>query len=171
LSLALVASLRGERLSEGNMTAFARGLRGLLGMGLTWGALWSAIGAGLGLVTGIVAPGAWELTNPILEWGLGMGLYGLVSGAGFGSLLALRESRRTVFDIPLRRASIWGVVGAAAVPLFFGALGMFEVGTTTAEVAAAILVTGGLGGTFAPAAIGMARRAELHAGQERKELS
>ena len=153
------------------MNRLARRLRGLLGVGLTWAALWSAIGAGIGLVIGVVSPEVWGGTNPIFEWALGMGLYGLVSGVGFGSLLSLREGRRTIFDISLRRAAIWGVVGAAAVPLLFGALGTFEVGTTTADVLGAILVTGALGGTFAPAAIAIARRAELRAAEEMKLLS
>ena len=52
-----------------------------------------------------------------------------------------------------------------------GRLGTFEVGTTTAEVLGAILVTGVLGGTFAPAAIGIARRAELRAVEETRLLS
>ena len=145
------------------MNRLVRRIRGLLGVGLTWGALWSAIGAGIGLVIGIVAPEVWGWTNPILEWTIGMGLYGTVSGVGFGSLLALREGRKTIFDVSLRRAAILGVLGAAAVPLLFGALGTFEVGTTTAEVLGAILVTGFLGGMFAPAAIAIARRAELRA--------
>lgn len=153
------------------MNSFLRRLRGLLGVGLTWGALWSVIGAGVGLVLAVVVPDAWGLTARVLDWTIGMGLYGLVSGVGFGSLLALREGRKTVLDIPLRRAAIWGVVGSAAVPLLFGALGMFELGTTTAEVLGAILVTGALGGTFAPAAIAIARRAELRAAEESKLLS
>ena len=106
----------------------------------------------------------------MLEWTVGMGLYGLVSGFGFGSLLALSEGRRTLFDVPLRRAAIWGVAGAAAVPLLFGAFGLFEAGTTPVQVLSAILVTGVLGGTFAPAAIAVARRAELRAGEEKKLL-
>ena len=153
------------------MNRLARRLRGLLGVGVTWGALWSVIGAGVGLVLGVVAPEVWGWTDRLFEWTIGMGLYGLVSGVGFGSVLSLREGRKTVLDIPLRRAAIWGVVGAAAVPLLFGALGAFEVGTTTAEVLGAILVTGVLGGTFAPAAIAIARRAELRAGEDRKLLS
>ena len=142
-----------------------------MGVGLTWGALWSVIGAGVGLVIGIVSPEAWERANPIFEWAIGMGLYGLVSGAGFGSVLALLEGRKTILDLSLRRAAIWGVVGAAGVPLLFGALGTFEVGTTAAEVLGAILVTGVLGGTFAPASIAIARRAELRAMEENKLLS
>jgi len=111
------------------------------------------------------------LTNRVVEWTIGMGLYGLVSGVGFGSLLSLREGRKTIFDLSLRRTAILGVLGSAAVPLLFGALGTFQVGTTTAEVLGAILVTGVLGGTFAPAAIAIAQRAELRAVEERKLLA
>ena len=153
------------------MNRLVRRLRGLLGVGLTWGALWSVIGAGVGAVLGVVAPEIWGWSARVFEWTVGMGLYGLVSGFGFGSLLFLREGGRTLFDVPLRRAAFWGVAGAAAVPLLFGALGMFEAGTTMVEVLGAILVTGVLGGTFAPAAIAIARRAELRAAQESKLLT
>ena len=152
------------------MSRLVRRLRGLLGVGLTWGAFWSVIGAGIGLVLGVVAPDAWGLTDRVFDWTIGMGLYGLVSGVGFGGLLSLREGRRTIFDLSLRRTAILGVLGSAAVPLLFGALGTFEVGTTTAEVVGAILVTGVLGGTFAPAAIAIARRAELRAIEESRPL-
>ncbi len=153
-----------------DMNRIVRRLRGLLGVGVTWGALWSVIGAGVGLVLGIVAPEMWGWTDRFFEWTIGMGLYGLVSGVGFGSLLALREGRRTMFEVSLRRTAIWGVMGSAAVPLLFGALGAFEAGTTIAEVLGAILVTAVLGGTFAPAAIAIARRAELRAVEESRLL-
>ena len=153
------------------MNRLARKLRGLLGVGVTWGTLWSVIGAGIGLVIGVISPEVWESTNPIIEWAIGMGLYGLVSGIGFGSFLSLREGRKTILDISLRRAAIWGVAGAVAVPLLFGALGTFEAGTTAVEVLGAIIVTGVLGGTFAPASIAVARRAELQAAEPSKRLS
>ena len=120
---------------------------------------------------GVVAPEAWGWSDRVFDWTIGMGLYGFVSGVGFGSLLSLREGRKTVLGIPLRRAAIWGVVGSAAVPLLFGALGTFPAGTTATEIVSAMLVTGVLGGTFAPAAIAMARRAELQAEEERRLLS
>ncbi len=153
------------------MNRLVRRLRGLLGVGVTWGTLWSVIGAGIGLVVGVISPEVWENTNPIIEWAVGMGLYGFVSGIGFGSLLSLREGRKTILDISLRRAAVLGVVGAAAVPLLFGSLGTFEAGTTAVEVLGAILVTGVLGGTFAPASIAVARRAELRAAEHSKRLS
>ena len=145
------------------MTRFLRRLRGLLGVGITWGTLWAAIGAGVGVVVGLVFPDAWDGANPIVEWAIGMGLYGLVSGLGFGLFLSLRDGRKTILELSMRRAVLWGVLGAVAVPLLFGALGTFETGTTVADVLGAVLVTGTLGGIFAPASIGMAKRAELRA--------
>ena len=146
-------------------------LRGLVGVGATWGTLWAGIGAGIGLVIGIVRPEVWEFANPIVDWAVGMGLYGLVSGIGFGALLTLREGRKTILDLSLRRVALWGVLGAAAVPLLFGALGTFAAGTTVVDVLEAILVTASLGGMFAPVSVAIARKAELSAGEDRKALS
>ncbi len=146
-------------------------LRGLLGVGITWGTLWSGIGAGIGAVIGVVRPEVWQWTNPIFEWAVGMGLYGLVSGVGFGTLLTLREGRKTLSDLSLRRTAIWGLIGGAVVPLLFGAAGMFPAGTTLVDVLGAIGVTGFLGGTFAPASIAIAKRAELNSGEETGRLS
>ncbi|GMR12847.1 MAG: hypothetical protein BMS9Abin29_1041 [Gemmatimonadota bacterium] len=141
-------------------------IRGLAGVGITWGALWGVIGAGIGLVIGLVSPGAWDWTNPILDWAFGMGLYGAVSGVGFATLLSLGEGRKTILDLSLRRVALWGVLGSAAVPLLFNAMGSFASGTTATEILGAIAVTGFLGGTFAPASVAIARRAALSAGEE-----
>ena len=145
-------------------------MRGLLGVGITWGTLWAGIGAGIGIVIGAVRPEVWEWTNPIFEWAVGMGLYGFVSGIGFGTLLTLREGRRSLLDLSLRRTALWGLLGGAVVPLLFGAAGMFPAGTTLLDVLGAIGVTGFLGGTFAPASVAIAQRAELLAGVERDRL-
>jgi len=145
-----------------------RRIRGLLGVGVTWGTLWGGIGAAIGFVIGVVRPEVWVFTNPVAEWAIGMGLYGLVSGVGFGSLLSLGEGRKTLRDLSLRRVALWGVLGSAAVPLLF--LGMFDAGTTLADIIEAIFVTGVLGGTFAPGAVAIARRAELAGADEQKLL-
>jgi hypothetical protein len=145
------------------MRGLLRRLRGLLGVGVTWGALWGGIGAGIGVIVSLATGQPWALS--VVDWALGMCLYGLVSGFGFGALLALREGRRTLFELSLPRSAVWGILGALAVPLLFGALGTFEPGTTAMDVLGAILVTGALGGAFAPASIAAARRAELSAGR------
>ena len=140
-------------------------------MGITWGALWGVIGAGVGLVIGVISPGVWTYANPILEWAVGMGLYGLVSGMGFGGLLSLGEGRKTILDLSLPRVAFWGVLGSAVVPLFFGAIGAFAPGTTWVDIAQAIGLTGILGGTFAPGSVALARRAALAEPEEPTLLS
>jgi len=143
-----------------------RRIRGLLGTGVTWGTLWAGIGAAVGAVIGFISPELWAVGNPVLDWAVGMGLYGLVSGIGFGTVLTLTEGRHTLRDLSLPRVAVWGVLGSAAVPVLFGALGMFPMSTTAWDVIQAMLLTSVLGGTFAPGAVAIARRAELSAGEE-----
>lgn len=143
-----------------------RKLRGLTGVGITWGAAWATIGAGVGYALGLASPEIWTWSNPVAEWALGIGLYGFVSGVGFGGLLSLRESAKTLGELSLSRIALWGALGAVAVPLLFGALGTFGAGTTVADVVGAMLVTGGLGALSAPGSIAIARRAELEAAEE-----
>jgi hypothetical protein len=137
---------------------------------VTWGSLWAVIGAGVGAVVGILSPELWAAGNPVLDWAVGMGLYGLVSGIGFGTVLSLTEGRKTLHDLSLRRVAAWGVLGSAAIPLVFGALGAFPASTTALDILQAMLVTSVLGGTFAPGAVAVARRAALAAGDEPDRL-
>ena len=150
------------------MNRLLRRLRGLLGVGVTWGTLWGAIGAGIGFVLGALNPALWTFENPIVLWGLGMAAYGFVSGVGFGTLLSLRESSKRLRDLSLKRVALWGVLGSAAVPLLF--LGFFEAGTTVIDILGAMGVTAMLGGTFAPGAVAIARRAELASPDEHELL-
>ncbi len=147
------------------MKKLYRRIRGLLGMGVTWGGLWAGIGAVVGGVLGALSPDLWVWGNPILEWAFGMGLYGLVSGMGFGALLSLGEGRKTVLDLSLPRVAIWGALGSVAVPVLFGLLGAFGAGTTAVDIVQAMVLTGVLGGTFAPGSVALARRAALEAGE------
>ena len=149
------------------MGKLLRRLRGLAGVGVTWGAMWAGIGAGIGLIIGIVEPDAWRWTNPVLDWAYGMGLYGFVSGIGFGTLLSLKEGRKRLFDLSLGRVVLWGLVGSAAVPIIFSMLGVLGVaGASLVEIIEAIMVTGFLGGTFALGSVAIARSAQLKPGEE-----
>jgi hypothetical protein len=134
-----------------------RRLRGLVGVGMTWSVAWALIGAAIGLVIGAVSP---ELVgSSVVEWALGLGAYGLVSGVGFGGLLAYHESRKSVAELSPGRAAIWGVLGAVMVPILFGLLGFFEADTTLLDVLQAMAVTAALGGTFAAGSVAIAREA------------
>jgi hypothetical protein len=152
------------------MRKLLRKLRGLLGVGITWGTLWAGIGAGIGFVLGVISPEIWGWSNPILEWAVGMGAYGLVSGMGFGALLSLGEGRRTILDLSLPRVAFWGVLGSAVVPVLFGWAGAFEASVTVVDILEAVAVTGFLGGTFAPGSVAIARRAALRDPGERDLL-
>jgi hypothetical protein len=146
------------------MKRLLRRVRGLLGVGISWGTLWGAIGAGIGFVLGLIDPSLWALDNPVAVWGIGMGAYGFVSGVGFGTLLSLGEGSKLLRELSLKRVALWGILGSAAVPLLF--FPFFEAGTTLIDVLGAMGVTAMLGGTFAPGAVAIARRAELAAPEE-----
>jgi len=143
-----------------------RRLRGLVGVGVTWGATWAGIGAGIGLIIGMVDPEAWRWTNPILDWAYGIGVYGFVSGVSFGALLSLKEDRKRLFDLSLGRVALWGLLGSAAVPALLGIAGLLPSGTLVVEIIEAMVVTGVLGGIFAPGSIAIARQAQIKPGDE-----
>ena len=129
--------------------------------------MWAGIGAGIGLVIGIVEPDVWRWSNPIIEWVYGMGLYGFVSGVGFGTLLSLKEGRKRLFDLSLGRVALWGLLSSAAVPVIFSMLGVFGVaGASVVDIIEAMVVTGFLGGMFAPGSVAIARSAQLKSGEE-----
>ncbi len=145
------------------MNAILRKVRGLLGFGATWGTLWAGIGAGVGAVLGMISPELYAWGNPVIEWAVGFGVYGLVSGVGFASFLSLGEGRKTLGDLSLGRVALWGVLGSAAVPLLF--TGFFDAGVGVVDILETIALTGVLGGTFAPGSVVLARRAALQAGE------
>lgn len=148
------------------MDDWLRQARGLLGVGVTWAALWAVIGGVIGALVGIFSPDGFLWSNPILEWAMGMGVYGFLSGMGFGKLLSLAEGRKRLGELSLGRVALWGVLGSAAIPLVFAALGMFSAGTTFGQILGAMGVTAFLGGISAPGAVALARRAELSAGED-----
>jgi hypothetical protein len=150
------------------MGKLLRRVRGLLGMGLTWGVLWAGIGAAVGLVLRIGSH--FIIVDPILEWSLGMGVYGFVSGVGFGKILWLREGRKSLDQISLRRVALWGAIGAGLVPAVFALLGVGWPSSSLVGIAEAMLLTGALGGTFAAGSVAIAKRAELSAPEGRKLL-
>ena len=161
---------RGEG-GYGDMVKLMRRLRGLLGVGVTWGTLWAGIGAGIGLLVGMASPEVWGWTNPILDYAIGIGVYGFFSGVGFGTLLSIGEGRRTLLELSLLKVGVFGVLGAVLIPLAFGMLGTFAAGTTVVDILEAVLLTGVLGGTFAAESVVIARKAELREMEEHRALA
>lgn len=131
------------------MNDLVRRLRGALGIGVTWGVLWAAIGLVLGFVVGVVRPDQIDAGEGPGKVAAVLGLVGFLSGLGFSALIAVAERRRTIRELSLGRVALWGLLGAAAIPLLTGA---------DASVG---LITGPMGALFATTSVVTARRGTL----------
>jgi hypothetical protein len=131
------------------MTQLVRRLRGALGIGVTWGVLWAAIGLVLGVILGVVRPEDIDPGEGPGKIASVLGLVGFLSGLGFAGLFSLAERRRTIHELSLGRVALWGLLGAAAIPLLTGA---------DASVG---FITGPMGAVFAATSVAAARRGTL----------
>jgi len=90
-------------------------IRGVLGTALTWAIVWLLVGLGVVLFLGepncLYCNPNWRLYF-VLFWTL----WGAISGAGFAIVLMIAERRHTFADLTVARTTMWGAVGAAAVP-------------------------------------------------------
>jgi len=132
------------------MGAFLRKCRGVLGIGVTWGAVWAAIFAALGLIIGLIDPDSIDPgEGPIRVAGIGA-VFGFVSGAAFAVLVSLTEGRKAIRDLSLSRAALWGVLGTAAFPLLTPVdngilLFVCPIGAALAAASGAVAKQGDLG--------------------------
>ena len=128
------------------MTNALRRLRGVVGIALTWGVAWAAIGMALTLIVTAVAPDQIDGDEGPSKVGMVLGFAGFLSGLGFAGLFMLGEKGRTVRDLSLGRAGLWGFLGGAAIPALMGA----DIGEG--------VITGTLGAVFAAGTLAWARR-------------
>jgi hypothetical protein len=129
------------------MDGLLRRLRGLAGIGLTWGVLWVMFGVALVLALRAFDPA--QAGEGALTVGRVLGFAGFVSGISFGTLLTVAERRRNLRNLSAWRAGLWGAIGAAVIPLL------------TAADDKMLILTCPLGFLFATTSIILARRAEL----------
>jgi hypothetical protein len=88
-----------------------RKVRGVLGIGVAWGALWSVILVLLLLFARLVPGGK----APIAVWP--GAIAGFLSGVAFGVLLAYAERGKTIRSISMDRAALWGALASVIFPL------------------------------------------------------
>jgi hypothetical protein len=139
------------------MGELLRKLRGLMGVGLTWGILWAMVVAAIGVVIGVVDPDSIDPGESPLIAGAIVGFQGFVAGVGFGILLSFAETRKTILDLSLIRVAIWGLLASVALPFLTGMpIGMLWFVCL-------------LGAASASASVAIARRSELLE-PERREL-
>ena len=140
------------------MGAFLRKCRGVLGIGVTWGAVWAAIFAALAVIIGLVDPDSIDPgEGPIRVAGIGA-VFGFVSGAGFGVLLSLAEGGKAIRDLSVGRAALWGMLGTAAFPLL------------TPVNNSMLLFVCPIGAALAAASVAVAKKAELRASPDQPKL-
>jgi len=86
--------------------------------GLLWAPAWAAIFTLLIGITSFFIPIRGD-AGPIRMIAI-IGWVGLVSGALFGVVLSCAESRKSVGDLSLGRAALWGILASAVFPLVTG---------------------------------------------------
>jgi hypothetical protein len=140
------------------MRPFLRKCRGALGLGLLSAGAWAIIFALIAVVIGIFDPDSIDQGEGPLHVAPIGALFGFVSGIVFALLLAVGEGRKTLRDLSIARAALWGMLGTAAYPL------LTPVGDE------AVLIFGPIGAALAAACVAVAKRAELGASPEQPKL-
>ena len=131
------------------LNTLLRKLRGMLGMGLTWGVGWAIVIFILGSVLGFFDPDSIDAGEEPWRLGLLVGSVGFVSGSLFALIFSGAERRKSIRDLSVLRATLWGALGGAALPLL------------TSMNDATLFNTVPLGAAFAAATVAIARRAAL----------
>jgi hypothetical protein len=128
------------------MRTWLRRIRGAIGMGITWAAAWFVAGSVPRWVFGV---------NTDAPLPLVFGLFGLMAGMVFSSVLALTEGRRSFDQMSLPRFAVWGAIGGLLLSALFAkatSLGWGDVLALAPTLAIASAVS-------ASASLAMARRA------------
>jgi len=102
------------------MNKILRNLRGVLGIGLTWGILWAAVAISVGTIIGVVDPDSIDPGEEPIVLGRMVGVVGFICGVVFSGLLSIAERRKTIFDLSLSRVAMWGILVSAAFLLLMG---------------------------------------------------
>ena len=141
------------------MNSLLRKLRGMLGMGITWGVGWGLVIFIIGSIIGIVDPDSIDSGEEPWRLALLVGSVGFVSGSLFALIFSRAERRKSIKDLSISRATLWGALGGAALPLL------------TSMNDATLFNTIPLGAGFAAMTVAIARRAALREPQAIEELA
>lgn len=140
------------------MRAFLRKCRGALGLGVTWGVAWAAIFTAIAVVIGIFDPDSIDPGEGPLQIGVIGAIFGFVSGIAFGATLALADGRKVLSKLSVGRAALWGAIGTAAFPLL------------TPVSNSMLIILCPIGAALAAGSVAIAKRAELRAADELRQL-
>lgn len=144
-----------------------RRIRGILGIALTWAAGWGILGAVLSNFTvpvWVETTGRSPITYIALVALSGAGC-GFISGVAFSLFLLLAERKRTIYQLSLLRAAVWGGIGAMV--LFMPQFLLLGVSPGLAFLAA---VFGSVGASSAAATLLAARRGLIAPPGEKRRI-
>jgi hypothetical protein len=143
-----------------SMTILRR-LRGAVGVGVVWGVAFSTLATALllgGIVSGVI-PSIVFGPRDVISVAIRAFVVGGLAGMVFAAALASAERQRTLANLSIKRAALWGFLGAACVPAILavatGAMGLLPVGV----IASGVAVFGVIGGALSIATVRIARRA------------
>ena len=142
------------------MNGWLRGVRGAIGMGLTWGAAW--FGAGMAIMLGLlVTTGS---TGADVPYPLGFGALGFLAGTSFSGVLRLVGGRRRFDQISLPQFTGWGAAGGLLLSVVFVVtVALVEDPSFLGNLRVLGPVFAGAGAICAGGALTLARRAERKA--------
>ena len=131
----------------------------MLGMGITWAVGWAILMFIIGNIIGLIDPTQIDEGEEPWRLALMVGTVGLISGSVFALIFSSAERRKRIRDLSVLRASFWGALGGAALPLL----------TTMND--AVLFNTVPLGAIFAASTVAIARRAALREPEELNRLA
>ena len=140
------------------MNSLFRKLRGMFGMGLTWGVGWAIVIFIIGSIIGIVDPDSIDAGEEPWRLAMLVGSVGFISGSLFGLIFSRAERRKSIKELSVSRATLWGALGGAILPLL----------TTMNDHT--LFNTVPLGAAFAAATVAIARRSALREPEAVEEL-
>ena len=140
------------------MNPLLRKLRGMFGMGLTWGVGWAIVIFIIGSILGVADPDSIDAGEEPWRLAMLVGSVGFVSGSLFGLIFSRAERRKSIKDLSVSRATLRGALGGAILPLL------------TSMNDATLFNTVPLGAAFAAATVAVARRSALREAEAVEEL-
>lgn len=136
------------------MNKMLRNLRAVSGVGLTWGIMWAVVTIAVGGIIGVVDPDSIDPGEGLIVAGSIIGSMGLLSGVVFWILVSRFERDKTILDLSVSRAAMWGILGSAIVQLGFLRHGDLDLAANVKMG----LVLAAFGGVIATAWMAMAQR-------------
>ena len=122
------------------MRRWLRRIRGAIGIGITWAAAWFVVGTVPRWVFGVQT----DAPLPLI-----FGVFGLIAGVTFSTVLALTERRRSFDQMSLPRVAGWGAMGGLLLTAIFARASSLGWGdilalAPTLAVASAVCASGSL---------------------------